>query len=232
MEITLSSSIDVELIDHMGSDDRIVAAAKVSTRGTHSTDEANAGLINYLMVNRHGTPFEHASMTFKIDAPIFVFREWHRHRVGWSYNEESGRYKELAPKFYSPPTHRELAQEGKPGHYRYVPGTDVQRDVVKTSHNFIYAQAYTEYRHQLDQGVCREVARMVLPVSIYSSMYATCNPRSLMHFLALRTKSARAKVKSSPMHEINVAATQMETSFAQLFPITHDAWHRNGRVAP
>jgi thymidylate synthase (FAD) len=123
-EIITRDDFDVDLIDVMGSDQSITHAAKVSTLGADSLDtETSVGLINFLMKNRHGTPFEHASMTFRVTAPIFVWREFHRHRIGFSYNEESGRYKQLDPVFYVPSSERNLIQEGKPGHYVYVPGT-------------------------------------------------------------------------------------------------------------
>src|SRR5690606_20273562 len=116
--------MEVRLINAMGNDNTLVAAARVSTQWEDSlkdrTSETRSGLINYLMKNRHGTPFEHAAMTFFIKAPIFVFREFHRHRIGWSYNEESARYKQLEPHFYAPPVHRPgMAQRegGRPGQY-------------------------------------------------------------------------------------------------------------------
>ncbi len=119
----------VQLIDTMGTDLDIARAAWVSTKGERAEDEADpekvAGLINYLMRDRHGSPFEQASMKFLVKAPLFVWREHHRHRVA-SYNEESGRYKQLAPEFYIPARGRNLTQVGKPGAYDFVPGTDEQ----------------------------------------------------------------------------------------------------------
>ena len=106
----------------------VIWAARVSTAGENSLDEINedparsAGLINYLARERHGSPFEHTSMTFFISAPIFVFREFMRHRIA-SYNEESGRYRELSPVFYVPNKDRKLVQTGKTGHYVFVDGT-------------------------------------------------------------------------------------------------------------
>ena len=172
----------------------MVWAARVSTAGEASIEardqdpERNAGLIRYLMRDRHGTPFEHNSMTFLISAPIFVFREFMRHRVGWSYNEESARYRQLEPVFYVPGSDRKLVQEGKPGHYVFVDGTPEQHKIVVEATEEACRQAYGAYLEMLEAGIAREVARGVLPVGTYSSMYATCNARSLMHFLALRTK--------------------------------------------
>ena len=115
------SDVTVELVKHTASDADVLFAARVSTLGEQSLDELqkdperSKGLINYLMRDRHGSPFEHNSMTFFVSAPIFVFREFMRHRVGWSYNEESGRYRELQPVFYVPDADRKLVQEGRPG---------------------------------------------------------------------------------------------------------------------
>lgn len=230
--------VSAELVQATGGDASIVAAARVSTIGTESlealTQDAGEadGLINFLMKNRHGSPFEHASMTFLVEAPIFAFREFHRHRVGWSYNEESGRYKQLEPVFYTPSEERPLQQVGKPGAYEFVAGNGYQVALVHTAIMEVALKAYSRYEMMMEEGVAKEVARMVLPVNIFSSMYATCNPRSLMHFLSLRTKCDGATFKSFPMREIEMIAEGMEEAFASLFPITYSAWDRNGRVAP
>lgn len=231
-----TSDLTIKLVNSMGDDAAIVAAAKVSTTGVNSLDEmgkpAGTGLINFLMKNRHGTPFEHNSMTFFIKAPIFVFREFHRHRIGWSYNEESGRYKQLDPEFYIPGPERNLIQEGKPGHYIHVPGTAGQYLTQEELMIGAYAFTYSTYETALKNGIAKEVARMVLPVGIYSSMYATCNARSLMSFLSLRTKHEEATFPSFPMREIERVAEGMEVEFAKLFPITFEAFCKHGRVSP
>jgi thymidylate synthase (FAD) len=225
--------ISVSLVQSVGDDAMICQAARVSTLGTESLGgEESSGLIKFLMNNRHGSPFEHGSMTFLVEAPIFVFREWHRHRAGWSYNETSGRYKELDPVFYVPSSERPLVQEGKPGAYSLVKGSRSQWMSAYNLLNESYEESWDAYQTLLDIGVAKEVARLCLPVGIYSSMYATCNPRSLMHFLSLRTKSAESTFPSYPMHEIADAAGQMERIFADLYPLTYQAWNNNGRVAP
>jgi len=231
------SDMTISLTQHMGSDKMVVAAARVSTNEDiqayiASNPDDEPGLINFLMKNRHGTPFEHGGMTFFAQAPIFVFREWHRHRVGWSYNEESGRYKQLRPIFYVPGPERNLIQVGKPGHYTFVPGTPEQHQRAVERKKRSYTAAYNDYVEELNDGIAREVARTVLPVGIYSSMWATCNPRSLMHFLSLRTKDEKSKFPSFPQREIEMCAEKMEAEFARLFPITHAAFVKNGRVAP
>ncbi len=156
------------------------------------------------MRDRHGSPFEHNSMTFFISAPIFVFREFMRHRVGWSYNEESGRYRELQPVFYVPGAERKLVQQGRPGKYEFVHGTAEQHKAVVAAMEESYAQSYAAYQEMLAAGVAREVARATLPVGLFSSMYATCNARSLMHFLGLRTQHELARVPSFPQREIEM----------------------------
>ncbi|TXH54668.1 MAG: FAD-dependent thymidylate synthase [Desulfurellales bacterium] len=231
--MAVSSELTATLVDSMGSDDSIVRAMLVSTKGAESLDvEATPGRINFLMANRHGTPFEHNSMTFFVRAPIFVFREFHRHRIGWSYNEVSGRYKELDDCFYVPPPHRPLVQEGKPGAYEFVLGTIDQYNDAVVALQDVYTDAYNGYRYLLNKGVAKEVARALLPVGIYTEMYATCNARSLMAFLSLRTRNEGSKFPSYPQWEIEQVARQMEEAFAQLFPITYVSFVLNGRVAP
>ncbi|NJP53720.1 FAD-dependent thymidylate synthase [Streptomyces sp. SBST2-5] len=237
-KIEFRSDVTVELVKHSAADSDVLFAARVSTIGEQSLDELqkdperSKGLINYLMRDRHGSPFEHNSMTFFISAPIFVFREFMRHRVGWSYNEESGRYRELQPVFYVPDGSRKLVQEGRPGKYRFVEGTPEQHRLVTESMEESYRQAYRTYREMLAAGIAREVARSVLPVGLYSTMYATCNARSLMHFLGLRTQHELAKVPSFPQREIEMVGEKMEAEWARLMPLTYAAFNANGRVAP
>lgn len=234
--IELKERIEVELVQHAGDDLAIVRAAKVCTSldPVDAADTpAHAGLINYLMKHRHGSPFEHASMTFHVRAPIFVFREWHRHRIGWSYNEESARYKQLAPVFWIPPDDRAIRQA--PGFKSARPTFVADEATVRLSREALvasYSLAYENYVAQLAGGVAREVARACLPVGIYSSMFATCNPRSLMHFLSLRTHRPDAHFVSYPQAEIQQAAALMEAAFNRLFPLTWQAFESNGRVSP
>lgn len=238
--ITFRSDVTVELVDSMGSDASVIAAARVSTQGAESSvfldmDPAeSAGLIRFLARNRHGTPFEHNAFKFRVEAPIFVYREWHRHRVGWSYNEESGRYKALEPCFYLPGTDRKLIEKpgSKAGNYEYVPGTADQHDWLVQDMMEDCVQLYTRYQDRLWRGYAKEVARMTLPVNIYSSMYATCNARSLMAFLSLRTERDDATFPSKPMREIAMASEEMERIFAETMPITWAAFEQFGRVGP
>lgn len=240
--VQFKSDIDVEMIQHTGGDHMVVAAAKVSTSGNEALnfarpgqEEDNKGLINYLMKHRHGTPFEHSSMTFFVRAPIFVYREWHRHRIGFSYNEESGRYKQLDPVFYIPERHRPMMKvDGwKPGRPKFtVCENDRAFESLVMNLQYSYEQAYGYYEANLGLGVDPGLARACLPVGIYSGQWVTCNPRSLMAFLSLRTHDPDAKFVSYPLYEIEVAARACEIMFSEGWPITYKAFHENGRVAP
>jgi thymidylate synthase (FAD) len=236
-EVTFRSDVDVELVRSSADDSDVLFAARVSTKGEQSLDDVgvdattSSGLINYLMRDRHGSPFEHNSMTFYVSAPIFVFREFMRHRIA-SYNEESGRYRELRPVFYVPGPERRLVQQGNPGAYEFVDGTAEQFDLVTRETQAVCREAYAAYQRMLAAGVAREVARIVLPVTIFSSMYVTMNARSLMNFLSLRTKRDDSHFKSFPQREIEMVAERMEAQWAGLMPLTHAAFTRNGRVSP
>jgi thymidylate synthase (FAD) len=237
-DLTFRDDVTVGLVKAAADDADVIFSARVSTAGEMSLreirkdPEKSKGLINYLMRDRHGSPFEHNSMTFFVQAPIFVFREFMRHRVGFSYNEESGRYRELEPVFYVPGPDRKLVQKGKPGKYEFVKGTVEQADETYAQMTLAYQEAYDSYQGMLKAGVAREVARSVLPVGLFSSMYVTTNARALMHFLSLRTTHPDAKVKSYPQREIEMVAEQMEAEWARLMPITYEAFNKNGRVAP
>lgn len=236
-EIIFRDDVSVELIKSSASDADVIWAARVSTAGEQSMDEIgedparSAGLINYLARERHGSPFEHTSMTFFISAPIFVFREFMRHRIA-SYNEESGRYRELRPVFYVPGKERNLIQIGKTGSYEFVAGTEEQFDITVSAMKEAYVVAYDSYRKMLDAGIAREVARAVLPVATYSSMYVTMNARALMNFLSLRTAREGSHFPSYPQREIEMVAEKMEAEFAKLMPLTYGAFEKSGRVAP
>ncbi len=235
--IEFRSEMTVELVKSSASDADVLFAARVSTKGEQSLDDLDAdparstGLINYLMRDRHGSPFEHNSLTYFVSAPIFVFREFMRHRIA-SYNEESGRYRELRPVFYVPGPERKLVQEGKPGHYDFVEGSPEQHALVVAETMKACEQAYRSYQEMLAAGVAREVARIVLPVGTYSSMYVTMNARALMNFLSLRTKRENSSFPSYPQREIEMVAERMEEEWAALMPLTHAAFQANGRVAP
>lgn len=236
-EIEFRSDVTVELVRASAQDADVVFAARVSTVGEQSLTDIDAdatestGLISFLMRERHGSPFEHTSMTFFVNAPIFVWREHMRHRIS-SYNEESGRYRELLPVFYVPDAERNIIQVGKPGAYEFLPGSAEQYALIDTQMKRACTDSYAAYQSMLAAGVAREVARMVLPVSIYSSAYVTMNARALMNFLSLRRKAEGSQFPSYPQREIEMVAEIYEQFWADLMPITHQAFVRNGRVAP
>jgi thymidylate synthase (FAD) len=236
-DIQFRDDVSVELVKSSASDADVIWAARVSTAGDKSLEDVGAdpakseGLINYLARERHGSPFEHTSMTFFISAPIFVFREFMRHRIA-SYNEESGRYRELRPVFYVPSKDRKLVQVGKPGAYSFVEGTSEQYQMTVDAIKETCTLAYENYQKLLTAGVAREVARAVLPVTLYSSMYVTMNARALMNFLSLRTAREGSHFPSYPQREIEMVAEKMEAEFAKLMPITYGAFQKSGRIAP
>lgn len=239
--VMFSEDIAVELVKHSASDEDIIFAAKVSTQGQRSYylnegftadgPEKKSGLIDWLMRNRHGSPFEHSYFTFYVKAPIFVWREHMRHRIA-SYNEESGRYKVLEPEFYIPPRDRKLQQIGKTGHYEFVDGNNLQYALLITTLKRNCETAYTDYLQLLNNGVAKEVARMTLPVNIYSSAYVTMNARALMNFLSLRVSSDDSSYKSYPQREIEMVGEAYEEIFSTIMPITYQSFVNNGRVAP
>lgn len=233
VDIQFRDNMTVELIQHMGSDEMMVNAARVSTGLDQDkpSEEKLKGLIGYLIRERHGSPSEHLVMTFRIEAPIFVIREFQRHRIA-SYSEASGRYSVMDGVFYHPNGDRKLVQVGKTGHYQFEEGTDGQFDEVSKSIVNASVTGYKEYQHLLEQGIAKEVARMTLPLNMYSSMYVTMNSRSLMNFLSLRTHEPDSSYPSFPQIEIEMVARQMEDIFKELYPVTYEAWNNNGRVAP
>jgi thymidylate synthase (FAD) len=242
--IRFTSEITVEPIQQVGSDLAIVRSARVSVgKDAGEIPEAEQrGLINFLMANRHGSPFEHGSLTVRVHAPICVFREWHRHRIGWSYNEESGRYKDLEPVFYIPPRDRLMIRPE--GFKSSRPSFDVANDAeyaeILDQMKHGYLDSYDRYLTLLNLQCDRGLARDVLGVGIYSSCYCTANPRSIMALIELRTGQANglhpqgetASRPSKPLYEIEVAARELEALFASYWPITHAAWVANGRMAP
>lgn len=235
--IKFRSDVVVNLVKSSASDEDVAFAARVSTLGERSQpveDEQDSklpGLINFLMRERHGSPFEHSVFTFYVKAPIFVWREHMRHRIA-SYNEESGRYRVLEPEFYIPPKDRKLVQVGKAGAYTFEDGTEDQYILVGCELTRVCEEAYSRYEKMLEEGVAREVARMILPVNIYSSAYVTMNARALMNFLSLRLGSEDATFPSYPQREIEMVAERYEKFFGDTMPITYRSFIKNGRVSP
>ncbi len=216
----------LELTAHCADDLSVVNAARVSFNShTEVMSEREEGLIRFLMRERHGTPFEHNYLRFRVKAPIFVFREWHRHRVGHSYNEWSARYSRLAPEFYIPEEGTVVTQTGKPGHYQFE---QLNEDDAKTYRDWLQdfcTLSYELYEKSIELGVARQQARAFVPVTMYSEMIWSCNARSLMHFLGLRNHpNAQA--------EIREYAQAAELIFRDLMPVTCASFIENDRQAP
>lgn len=240
-DITVLDDVVVETVRVAASDSDVLFAARVSTIGKTTENgivppnleqtAKDAGLINYLMKSRHGSPFEHNSFTFYIEADIAVAREAFRHRIA-SYNEMSGRYKELPARFYIPNKDRPLVQTGSSAHPSFGSGTIEQYEKLSAVLLDAYTTAFEAYETLLKSGIAKEVARLVLPVGMNTQWYVTMNARSLMNFLSLRTKDDEAMFPSNPMHEIELVAKKMEAVFAEAMPMTYASWVKNGKVAP
>jgi thymidylate synthase (FAD) len=222
----------VPVLDHgflaldaaLASDLAVVNGARVSfNQESDEMTERDAGLIRFLVRERHGSPFEHGYFRFLVKAPLFVVREHHRHRAGHAYNEWSGRYSKMEPEFYVPDNVR--TQVGKPGAYTFEPVDEETRALVRAEIEENAARAYAAYERMLEQGVAKEVARAVLPLSTYTKYYWSCNPRSLMHFCGLRNHE-------NAQYEIREYAAAAESFLERLMPITHAAFVDNGRRAP
>lgn len=237
--IQTTSEIIVQLMQQAGNDAMVLAAARTSSDPStaklalQGSDDPEK-VIRSLLRHRHGSPFEHGLMTHFVDAPIFVWREHHRHRIGWSYSEESARYVQLRPKFWVPKPGRPVM---KPEGFRAMrPKMEQASDITYVSmvewEEQAYQEAWNAYIDILGLGVASEVARSVLPVSVYSRGWTTCNPRSMMHFLGLRTHEPNSQFVSYPQAEIEEVARQYEESFAKYWPITYKYFNEFGRVAP
>ncbi|MFN2472170.1 MAG: FAD-dependent thymidylate synthase [Gaiellaceae bacterium] len=208
----------------LASDLAVVNGARVSfNQASDELGERDAGLIRFLMRNRHGSPFEHGYFRFLVKAPLFVVREHHRHRAGHSYNEWSGRYSKMEAEFYVPDFVR--TQVGKPGAYSFEPVDDETRTTARQEIQDNAERAFQAYERMLERGVAKEVARAVLPLSTYTKYYWSCNPRSLMHFCSLRNHE-------EAQYEIRQYAAAAESFLEQVMPITHEAFVANGRLAP
>jgi len=215
----------VRLDDAMASDLSVVNSARVSFgRRKEEMDESDEGLVRFLMRDRHGTPFEHNAFRFHIRAPIFVVREWMRHRVG-SFNEFSMRYAKATDDFCVPEVEDVRPQVGKPGAYSFEPVEAELAEQTRDELQAVYEQAYETYERLVELGVARELARSVMPVGAYTEFYWTVNARALMNFVSLRANE-------NAQREIRRYAEAVETFLAEKMPVTHAAFLAAGRVAP
>jgi thymidylate synthase (FAD) len=215
----------VRLDGAMADDLSVVNGARVSfAKRKEEMDDSDAGLIRFLMRDRHGTPFEHNSFRFHVRAPIFVAREWFRHRVG-SFNEFSMRYARATDDFYLPEPEDVRTQVGKPGSYSFDPVPPEVAEATREELRAVYEATYAAYERLVDLGVARELARCALPVGAYTEFYWTVNARSLMNFISLRAAETAQR-------EIRRYAQACEGFFEERMPITYAAFVASGRVAP
>jgi thymidylate synthase (FAD) len=223
----------IEVLDHgfvrldeaMASDLSVVNAARVSfARRKEEMDDSDRGLVRFLLRDRHGTPFEHNAFRFHVRAPIFVAREWFRHRVG-SFNEFSMRYARATDDFYVPDADDVRTQVGKPGSYSFDPVEPEVAEATRDELRSVYETAFATYERLVELGVARELARSVMPVGAYTEFYWTVNARSLMNFVSLRAAETAQR-------EIRRYADACERFLAEEMPVTYQAFVDAGRVAP
>lgn len=223
----------VKLVDWVGDELAIANAARVSfhkearleqSYGGLSLSQADKGLIRFLLREKHGSPFEFGFVSqWHIRLPIFVMREWVRHRIA-SVNEESGRYVKMRPDFFTPDHLR--VQEGKPGAYTFRRlDDDHMLNEFLDDLDYVYNECWTFYQTWLDKGIAKEQARIALPLSLYTEIRWQVNARSLMNFVALRNAP-------TAMTEIRSYAEAIETIFSQTMPTVHQAFVENDRIAP
>jgi thymidylate synthase (FAD) len=215
----------VRLDDAMADDLSVVNGARVSfARRKEEMDASDEGLIRFLMRDRHGSPFEHNAFRFHVRCPIFVAREWFRHRIG-SFNEFSMRYAKATDDFYVPEPADVRSQVGKPGAYSFEQVGDELAEETRQELEALYEQAYATYARLVEKGVARELARAVMPVGAYTQFYWTVNARALMNFVSLRNAE-------TAQLEIRRYGEAVEAFFAQEMPVTHAAFVANDRTAP
>lgn len=204
----------IGLVDHMGSDTSIVRAARVSYQGGTRPVSEDRQLIRYLVRHKHSSPLEMAECVFHVKVPIFVARQWIRHRTA-SVNEESARYSIIKDEFYVP-----KPEDIKPQSTTNKQGRNGEFDDPSQFKTDMFEQnldSFATYAGLLDQNLARELARTVLPVATYTSFYWKANLRNILHFLSLR-------LDPHAQMEIRVYAEAMLEIIKPLFPITIEAW--------
>lgn len=217
----------VRLVDSMGSDLSVVRAARVSHDAAWRAGEDQGGderLIRYLWRNAHTTPFEAVTFTFEVKAPIFVLRQWHRHRT-WSFNELSARYRPLPEEYYLPDpgivgvqsTGNKQGREASES----ANSLNVRRECQVEALGELMTAAFARYRDLLEDGWPRELARLVLPVATYSHMFATVNLLNLFRFLTLRCDP-------HAQYEIRVYAEAIARLIEKIVPVCLSAWQSAG----
>lgn len=225
MKIGVHTHGYVEYVGHMGEDADVIRAARMSTnkgfKGWGTEEEpGDEKLLKYLWDHKHSTPFEFCQLSVEVSAPIFVFRQWHRHRT-MSYNEHSARYAPMADQFYVPEWVRLQDTVNKQGSGKEADGEVAGwfQDTCETVHNM----AYGAYQEALSRGVAREQARILLPVSVYSKMRCSANLRNWFHFLNLR-------LDTHAQGEIRDYASACEKLVKAKFPRSWELFNREGAV--
>lgn len=212
MEYTVLDKGFLRLVDFMGGDNAVVQAARVSLGEGLKGEERDRKLIRYLISNGHLTPFEHSVFKFHVKCPIFVARQWFRHRWG-SYNEISGRYTQFPEEFYVPHLFRK--QVKKDYEYKDLSGNEIKE--LKREILTLFGDAFDLYKSMIERGVARELARIVLPLALYTQFYWTVNARSLMNFINLRADK-------NAQWEIRQFALVIARVFKELMPWTFEAF--------
>ena len=219
-EITFKSTMDVEFVDKMGSDETVARAARVSTGRDQLDPGKIEGLIGYLVREGHTSTLEHCTLTVRVHVPIFVHRQLMTHRT-LAKNSESGRYKELEPVFYVPDSEvRPMENVGSGAHPNLVHGDINAADYAGYLHRHVAEVSWGAYQKMISNfRIATEVARNVLPVSIYTSAYLTGNLLAWFNFLRLRGGS-----QGHPQHEIQEVAKKVALLIEEHYPITFAAW--------
>ena len=210
----------VRLVDYLGGDSRIVAAARVSYGAGTKTVREDKGLINYLMRNDHTSPFEQVILTFHAKMPIFVARQWVRHRTA-RLNEISGRYSVMEDEFYVPPQEqlRRQSQNNKQARGEEELSADVQERILELLKKD-QSNVYSNYEGMLNDGLARELARINLPLSLYTQWYWQIDLHNLFHFLKLR-------LDSHAQYEIRAYGEVMATMAKAVAPLAYEAFEEH-----
>lgn len=212
---------NIELEDVYGSDLDICNSARVSY-GKKSVElcDNDKKLIAYLIEHKHTSPLEHNMIKFRVKCPIYVARQWMRHRIGVSYNEISYRYVKAKDEFHIPSFWREQDDKNKQSSFE----TDKFDNIELTSRfKHVIEQCVMLYENMISIGVCREQARTILPISLYTEFVFTCNLNSLFHFLSLR-------LKQNAQYEIRCYAKCMLDMIKDYFPITIEEWKKHNNI--
>lgn len=215
-DIEFSPHMGVELIEAWGSDRKVAQSARVSTLGLDNDREKIAGLVKALWRDGHYSPFESSGMTIAFDVPMFIRDQLVRHK-SFSFSVKSLRYSTATPKFFVPDPLRPLVQVGKALDYRREPGSEFQQRQTQAHLEVAAEDAWVSYRELTNIGVCDEIARSVLPTSLFTQLWMTGSLRSWLHFLDQRDDP-------HAQFEIQEAAGGVKKILSENYPLTSEAW--------